>query len=642
MGWFDKLEFKRTKKEELEELLYDLKKEYGFFRKITVMESSKKPHFSASINLATHALRINFNPDFDPTDDPVIRKYMKKKNVGEPIETVARDLLIHELGHWSHRRGYGLGCPITIDNDEYYFVDPIHKILKSKNYEGFTNYVVGICQDWINDTNCKRQGAKTGDILFYDDVGKNNTEILAKGETEEEKIEYLQMVKEYVKENKKLPKDAKMVYSPSYEAFIKLQMYTWGDSLDNSVLSKYYSNDERVIISVQNIIRRLGLKKKRRGLAGTKEFKYRDRDTICNFLMDKNKWKQISKVFAEEISDLLDQKPTESLFGSGGTFTIGDKEDPDNDNSGFKGGLEDTMNDPSNRRRFALSRYNKGEKKPSYMETFEYLDLIYQNLAKQIPINVDTITETSMMPIVPFGFEPFDREEHNVDEINWRKFMIDNGDINFGVANYHFEYPVKIKKGIFGFPRLLCAIFDTSGSMKEGLPDKHNPGDKTIMPWGNMSKYHYALISWYGMLEYLAHKNILPDTDVVLGNFSTKTDIARGIRASKKLALTPQFGTTYLNINKVREFFTGVPSICFTLSDGEIFNWDDIGDEYISLAKKQKYFHIQLGPDEKFTIDMKNEGLLVKNVNDGNSLVNMSINMTDAAFNEYIRESTRR
>ena len=88
--------------------------------------------------------------------------------------------------------------------------------------------------------------------------------------------------------------------------------------------------------------------------------------------------------------------------------------------------------------------------------------------------------------------------------------------------------------------------------------DDYNRGDETIFPWGDKSRYHFALLGWYGLIEYLKQNHLLAQQNVSLGNFSDETVLAKGLLESKKLALNPQFGSTYLDIDKVIRTIAGL------------------------------------------------------------------------------------
>ena len=45
--------------------------------------------------------------------------------------------------------------------------------------------------------------------------------------------------------------------------------------------------------------------------------------------------------------------------------------------------------------------------------------------------------------------------------------------------------------------------------MEEDPNGGSNIGNTSIIPWGTNSKYHFGLLGWYGLLEYLKQNHVL-------------------------------------------------------------------------------------------------------------------------------------
>ena len=69
--------------------------------------------------------------------------------------------------------------------------------------------------------------------------------------------------------------------------------------------------------------------------------------------------------------------------------------------------------------------------------------------------------------------------------------------------------PLECKVHPVGFPEARLCLLDTSESMRWDVHNGHNVGSKSIILWGDKSKYHYALLAWYGLLEYLKANSLL-------------------------------------------------------------------------------------------------------------------------------------
>ena len=277
------------------------------------------------------------------------------------------------------------------------------------------------------------------------------------------------------------------------------------------------------------------------------------------------------------------------------------------------------------------------------MSQKEALDHIYSNLAKRIPIVVEAISRQDAFPVVPYRYTPFDPEQHDVSSINWQRIIIQGespigGIINAQVPQHYYELDIPVKLGLTSFPKFACALIDSSGTMKYGLPNKNDPGNTTFIPWGNKSRYHYSLESWYGIIEDLAQRHILPNIEITAGDFSDETRIRHGLDQAKDVLLNPQFGMTNINLEAITAMFNGEKAVFLTISDGDVQNWNTIKDTFIEGAKRHYYTHIQIGPSSNMTRDLQKAGLNVCHVNTGEELEHLAINMTRAAYNQYVQE----
>jgi len=313
---------------------------------------------------------------------------------------------------------------------------------------------------------------------------------------------------------------------------------------------------------------------------------------------------------------------------------------------GFGKRMKEIMSDPVVRGKFARRNYESGKPIPSWVSKEEALDSVYSDLAKQIQITVETPRKERSFPVAPFNHTPFEEDKDQVSKINFRKlqvvpekdtpFGIDG--LTFGVPRMHIESPLMIKHSVTSFPEFKCGYFDSSASMKEGIPNLSDSGSQTFIPWGDKSKYHYLCRTWYGLIEYLAQQHILPNVNISLGAFSDSSKVVRGLEDSRKLLLNPAFGNTYMDINALSELVSGSKSVLFTVSDGEIANWEEVKDSFVSTVRDHFYFHIQIGKSTEMTKDVKNAGLHVYHVNTGEELERMAIDLTSAAYQTYIAD----
>src|SRR3989344_432245 len=272
----------------------------------------------------------------------------------------------------------------------------------------------------------------------------------------------------------------------------------------------------------------------------------------------------------------------------------------------------------------------EGKPVPSWIGRFQALDLLYQSLAKRLEIKVESFTETQRFPIYSYGSRPFNPEKDNLKKVRFG--FDDKGKIELKKRRYVITQPLEYKVNPKGFPEVRFCLIDTSGSMLSDPNNGGNIGNQSIIPWGNNSKYHYALLAWYGLLEYLKQNNLLKQTGISLGNFSNETIVGLDLAEAKKNAFNPQFGMTWLDFEKIKKMFSGRDMLMFTISDGDIQNWEDIKDNFLKYAGRHHYFHLQIGAENSMSLDLENAGFLVRYVRGNGDLANIVINLTDKLY----------
>ena len=206
------------------------------------------------------------------------------------------------------------------------------------------------------------------------------------------------------------------------------------------------------------------------------------------------------------------------------------------------------------------------------------------------------------------------------------------GDLELRKKRFHEDIPIEYKINPKGFPELRFCLLDTSSSMALSPDNDGNIGKTNIITWGDNSKYHYALLAWYGLLEYLKQNYLLKQTGISLGNFSNKTILGKGLHEAKEIALNPQWGGTVLDLKKVKEIFEGNKMLLFTISDGEIGNWPSIKSSFIENVKKHHYFHLQIGIRNDMSDDLEKEGLFVEFIKGNHDLAYKVIDLTDKMY----------
>ncbi|MBI5064802.1 hypothetical protein HZA97_01070 [Candidatus Woesearchaeota archaeon] len=284
---------------------------------------------------------------------------------------------------------------------------------------------------------------------------------------------------------------------------------------------------------------------------------------------------------------------------------------------------------PNYQKRRVRRAYRNNEQLPPLFNKYESLDLLYQMLAGELKVNAESFSEQNKMPVAHYGKRPFNPERDKLKHIKFG--FSEKGELELQKKKYHVDINVNYKKSPKGFPQARFGLIDSSGSMASGI-DNLGEGKKSIIPWGDNSCYHYALLSWYGFLEYLKKNQLLKQMSVSLGNFSDRTYVGKGLTQAKRTALSPQWGGTALDLDKVKEFFKYRDMIIFTISDGGLSNWAQIKDEFIKDAKKHYYFHLQIGAKSNMAQDLEKAGLKVVQVSNAKDLASTVIDLTDKLY----------
>ena len=549
-----------------------------------IVQISEKPPISGSINTqGFNQIEIGYNPTYEQVREGKL-----------PI--MARDVTKHEI---NHRKYHGFnGCPRNLDYHVEKIYEPIAEVLE-KTKRGFNStdahYIANALEDSILHADLNRKFALEGIVEFFSDVGRS-------AENGED--------------------------SPFYEAHVKLNMFLWGNKKQKKELKKYSVRNKEKQKQIAKVVQ--GFLKK----SGLAELK-RDRQKIRDFLNNEDNWNNIARAYAEEFSQLMEPNYALPIINHSGKGTKG---------RGQGGLIEGNEFDREmETERYKMKRvkraYNnpKGDRVPSLMDSFEALDLLYQSFARQLRIKIETYTESEQRSIFWHGQRPFEPDKDNLKHIVFG--FDEKGKVELKKRRYAETMNVPHKISPKGFPETRFCLLDSSGSMQYNPKNEYdingnpiNTGRTGIIPWGDNSKYHYALLGWYGLIEYLKQNHLLNQTTIGLGNFSSETRIARGLESAKRNALGPQFGATTIDTLKIKDIFRGEKCLIYTISDGEIQNWIAMKDEFIKKAKEHYYFHLQIGSGNEMTQNLEQSGLNVFEIHNAQDLAQKVIEITDKNF----------
>ena len=564
---------------QIQEIVAREMKNGGFSGSHEVKQMNEKPHISGCINTnGLNKISIGYNPEYNQ----------------EKLSLMTRDVSRHEVNHKKYK-GFN-GCPRNLEYHVEKIYEPIADVLSEKGFNSSdAHYVANVLEDSILHSDLSGRFALDGISEAFSDAGRST-------------------------ENQQ--------YTPFYDAHVKLNMFLWGNKKHKRQLKKYFVHDnkkqEKISEVVQKFIERSGLKE-----IG------RDRNSIRNFLNDENNWKKISGIYAEEFSKLMESNYAMPIFNHSGKGTKGRESESRGIVEGNEFDYE--MEKEEYKMKRVQRNYDSKDKKPSLMDSFESLDLLYQSLAKKLNFKPETYTESEQRPVFFYGERPFDPDRDNSRHVVLG--INEDGKVELKKRRYGETMDIPHKISPKGFPETRFCLMDTSGSMKynpnnemDSTGNLTNVGKTGIIKWGDNSKYHYALLGWYGLLEYLKYTHQLDQTTIGLGNFSNETRVSHGLEAAKRNALTPQFQGTKIEPEKIRDMFRGEGNLIYTISDGEIENWSSIRNEFIKKAKEHSYFHLQIGSGNEMTKDLGRNGMNVVEIHDANDLANKVIEITDENF----------
>lgn len=582
---------------------------------------------SAGIDPDTWDVQFTIRQGLEFQESAPLRRFLSTLGISDAVGEALRDVTFHEIGHWEYPKLSGFGCPY--DKPQYYtaFVEPIHdELLRSGKFPPdeckalsmrFANAVTDVIDNFnVSSTRMARRQAFSGQSLFWYLQGQENG-----GE-----------------------------YSKEYSLFVKLNLALFGNKHDLALLKGFIDPSAEIGQAVKRL---------------TLAFSPASADTASPML-SRNHWERLARVYTREAIKFIepgeDQPKSQYSAGSGnpgqpqqqngqeGKGGPGKGEEDKKDGEDGKGGEQKPEQKPGedlkkgDKEKIMMGR-KAGQGIPFYINTTEGLDAYYSGLSKRIPIKAAGKLPAAQMPLVPLLYEPYDPDVHDARDILMGRLSVDRarGVVSPSVARTRLPIDIPIKKEKRNLPDFVMALIDSSGSMMWG------GGNRAILPWGDQSYYHYALLAFYGLLRFFDTERILHKMGVSAAIFSDKTLSASGLDEVKKLILNPVSGGTSLDVRKVMETMRGRENVLFSMiSDGEIGNWNDssawvidpvtgqsrqepvkgIKDEFIVLAKRNQFFMIQIGKKSRASMDMEAAGLAVHYVATHKDIVKLAIDLT--------------
>ncbi|MFA5406546.1 MAG: vWA domain-containing protein [Candidatus Nanoarchaeia archaeon] len=380
-----------------------------------------------------------------------------------------------------------------------------------------------------------------------------------------------------------------------YESFMKLSLVLWGDKHDKKLINGFYNNNEIVNKTVKK------LKSLFDGKYGNNFLK----ETIWN--------KDLINKFIDIISPLINKEINQKqplLFGSKS--------------------LDNKISSSNGVREIIFKDFNDKGFNNKLMEEFGrevYLDNIYRLMADKIELIPKSNNKNSSLSL-PINYKPYQSGDA-ISKLNMSKIGFNsNFDCLVPCTNKgSIEIKLTENKIIKGIPDIYF-IIDDSGSM----------GNCDV---NNKSGYHYALLGFYGVINYLESIKLLNDTrfNICLFSDNTKTsgfNYYDKLTDAKKLLLNPESGNTKLNMDILNESLSESDNCAvIMLSDGVILNWKDIKFDFMKLMNNYSFNFISINNHSNTNKDLQDNGFNTYQVNNAHDLSGLIIDLAKKEFKGF-------
>jgi len=547
-----------------------------FNGEINSKEISSVPCFEG-VNSGTNCdnILVGYNPSY-PLH--VLPEYLKENAFYNAFNAIT-----------DHEKRHKLDCPKNYKIDLNEILIPCAKTLKSKGFpnipfgtQGHTlyTYFANLFSDLVVNTKSASEIGSKGHFLYYDDDITNTG-----GKT-----------------------------GKLFEAFLKTQTYLFPDKTGFMQIAKHFDFNLESEKAVKNFLERTGLKKLNK-LERVRE------------LTKQENWKNISSIFTEEFSNLLDKNNLNSFY-----FPL-----PAGNDMVW-------VNDEDIQGEICIESYESGKSSgkfqaPEFMDDNSALLSVYKQIAKTIDFRTKSHSVETSRPVSYAGKRKFDFEKDNLEKMVYD--INTNGKLEMQIGKHPLNVKSRYQISAGEFPEIRVGLIDCSGSTKNSLTGETgvvmNPWANEKKQWTDTSIYHWELRHFIGLCELFKRKGTLKSSNVRLGLFSDTTRLAENLEESEKLALTPSFGSTYLNENYLEKFFEGEGSLCYLETDGEIGNWDSLKNYFIENTKKHHFVFLQYGEKSQAYKDVKKAGLKTLLI-DKNTIKNSDKLLVDFTLKEFYGE----
>jgi hypothetical protein len=553
----------KSNKKEIQKKLIQTKDKIGHYNIDLDFFENETNTVSAKIDTDFKRITIEYGKKLNLVPDELTKTFVRRAQIKDPELDMGIDLVHHETGHFENPKSSTLGFPYSTEiNDAN--KEAIFKELVKKNKHGMTNYVNNMFIDIFDNVNCRKNTSFYGQTLFWNNQG--------------------------------LKSEKGVKYDGLYEVFVKYNLILGGDVKSYTFLKRFFENTKEVKKAQDGFINDL---KSMLDLEKIINFHQKEGyQKVFNTNLEERKKLSVklAQSFAKNVADLVQDTPSkEKLFGSG--------EETD-ENSDDYNPFDKMMQDPSVAQKIAYDRFKEGKGAAIHREKKEQLFDLYRAISKEISIETTEYSKSESMPIIYFGKKEF---TENDKKLRFRGLGIDNnGDFFVKTTRYEIDEPATYKVHPRNFPKLKICLMDRSGSMCEDPEGGDDVGNTNFIPWGDNSKYHYALKGKFGIDNFLERQGIAPYVrDVALG-WSGESIVEGDYKTvSKSLLETPR-GNTFFEIDKLEKVLN-IKSLVLSISDGECSVNDNLKKRLDKKLTECDMAHVQIG----YTLNDKNE--IIKN-----------------------------
>ncbi len=576
-----------TKKlEQIQKTLRERKNQIGLVGTGLEVSLLDNANISASITPDWKRIEIDYGRKLDLAPDAQTQYFITKTGIKDPEMKIGEDLIDHETGHRENTVGTLRGCPYSIQMHDA-IKESIFRGLERTGKQNQATYVTNAFEDILDNVNCRTKSDFAGQSLFWNNQG--------------------------------LTKSQNGKFNPFYEAFVKANLFLGSEVKSYSLVKRFFQDSPEIKTAVQGF---LGDVKQELDLEHTVRLHEKPVfETLFTRDLTKRKelWQALAYSFAKNTAELLEDIPEEKLFGSS---------DDADENSDEHNPFDKEMKTPQAKQEIAKKRYEEGKGPALHRESKEQLYDLYRAISKEIRVDTTEYSESQGMPLVHFG-RRFLNENDRKLRFKGLGFKQD-GSLGIRTARHNIEFPVSYKIHKTNFSKLKIVKMDRSGSMAESA-DGTGIGDTSFIPWGDNSKYHFALKGYFGIDNFLERQGIAHYVQAVALGFSgEQTEKGFYKNVAKSLLVAPSGGTTF-DIEKLeKELDKG--ALVLSISDGECSLSERAKQGIEKKLTECDFAHIQIGGRTGFSQYLENQGVPVYYVKGDEDLSKIMVNFVSGYY----------